>query len=219
MDSGSLAAVERYLGRAVAPAGTGAMLVVEVDGVPGGVEEEAALVEEACRVAGALSVHRAATEEERRAAVGGASSAVVRAARLGAAQDQSRRLGARAGACRSCSRCWRGCERDYRLWIPSFGHAGDGNIHVNLMVDPDDADEMAPRRATRLRRCSRAWCALEGSISGEHGIGFAKAPYLSLELAPDVIALMQRVKAAFDPHGILNPGKIWETGETWVLRS
>ena len=56
----------------------------------------------------------------------------------------------------------------------------------------------------------RGVVALEGSISGEHGIGFAKAPYLSLELAPDVIALMQRVKAAFDPHGILNPGKIWE---------
>jgi glycolate oxidase len=51
--------------------------------------------------------------------------------------------------------------------------------------------------------------ALEGSISGEHGIGFSKAPYLALELSPDVIALMQRVKAAFDPHGILNPGKIW----------
>jgi FAD/FMN-containing dehydrogenase len=52
--------------------------------------------------------------------------------------------------------------------------------------------------------------ALEGSISGEHGIGYTKAPYVSLELSPDVIALMQRVKAAFDPHGILNPGKLWE---------
>jgi glycolate oxidase len=51
--------------------------------------------------------------------------------------------------------------------------------------------------------------ALEGSISGEHGIGFTKAPYLSLELADEEIALMKRVKAAFDPHGILNPGKIF----------
>ncbi len=51
--------------------------------------------------------------------------------------------------------------------------------------------------------------ALEGSISGEHGIGFAKAPYLSIELSPDEIALMKRVKAAFDPAGILNPGKIF----------
>jgi glycolate oxidase len=51
--------------------------------------------------------------------------------------------------------------------------------------------------------------ALEGSISGEHGIGFTKAPYLGLELSQDEIALMKRVKAAFDPHGILNPGKIF----------
>jgi glycolate oxidase len=51
--------------------------------------------------------------------------------------------------------------------------------------------------------------ALEGSISGEHGIGFAKAPFLGLELSPDTIALMKRLKRAFDPHGILNPGKIF----------
>ena len=51
--------------------------------------------------------------------------------------------------------------------------------------------------------------ALEGSISGEHGIGVAKKPYIGLELSDDVIALMKRVKTAFDPHGILNPGKIF----------
>ena len=101
-------------------------------------------------------------------------------------------------------------ERDYRLWIPSFGHAGDGNIHVNFMVNPEDADEME-RAARAAQALFEGVIALEGSISGEHGIGFAKAPYLSLELQPEVIALMQRVKAAFDPHGILNPGKIWET--------
>ncbi len=66
------------------------------------------------------------------------------------------------------------------------------------------------RRARAVRRASSR---LEGSISGEHGIGFAKAKYLGLELSPETIALMARVKAAFDPHGILNPGKQWDAGK------
>ena len=99
-------------------------------------------------------------------------------------------------------------KRRYDLRIASFGHAGDGNIHVNLMIDRDDQAQR-----TRAQEAERALfervVALEGSISGEHGIGFAKAPYLSIELSPEEIALMKRVKAAFDPHGILNPGKIF----------
>ena len=76
------------------------------------------------------------------------------------------------------------------------------------MVDRDDADELARAKQAERVLFERV-VALEGSISGEHGIGFAKAPYLSIELSPDEIALMKRVKAAFDPAGILNPGKIF----------
>ncbi len=97
---------------------------------------------------------------------------------------------------------------EYRLRIPCFGHAGDGNIHVNFMVDPGDEDEV--RRAHAAEHVLFAGVvAMEGAISGEHGIGFSKAPFISLELTRDEIALMKRVKAAFDPHGILNPGKIF----------
>jgi FAD/FMN-containing dehydrogenase len=96
----------------------------------------------------------------------------------------------------------------YALRIASFGHAGDGNIHVNLMIDPDDPAERA-RAADAEHELFERVVALEGSISGEHGIGFSKAPYLSIELSSEEIALMKRVKAAFDPNGILNPGKIF----------
>jgi FAD/FMN-containing dehydrogenase len=99
-------------------------------------------------------------------------------------------------------------KRDYRLRIASFGHAGDGNIHVNLMVNANDADEMA-RAKKAERTLFEHVVALEGSISGEHGIGFAKQPYIGLELSDTEIALMKRVKAAFDPAGILNPGKMF----------
>jgi FAD/FMN-containing dehydrogenase len=99
----------------------------------------------------------------------------------------------------------------YHLRIPCFGHAGDGNIHVNIMVSPDDADEVSRAREAE-KVLFEGVVSLEGSISGEHGIGFTKAPFLGIELSPDEIALMRRVKAAFDPEGLLNPGKIFPPG-------
>ncbi|HEY6614721.1 MAG TPA: FAD-linked oxidase C-terminal domain-containing protein, partial [Vicinamibacterales bacterium] len=111
------------------------------------------------------------------------------------------KLAALVGFCESL-------QRETGLDIACFGHAGDGNIHVNLMVNKDDPQERA-RASQAERELFERVVALEGSISGEHGIGFAKRPYLSIELSADQIALMKRVKAAFDPAGILNPGKIF----------
>ena len=99
-------------------------------------------------------------------------------------------------------------RRDQQLRIAAFGHAGDGNIHVNFMVDRQDADELRRARAAERLLFERV-VALEGSITGEHGIGFAKRQYLGIELSPAAIALMRQVKAAFDPEGLLNPGKIF----------
>jgi glycolate oxidase len=96
----------------------------------------------------------------------------------------------------------------HRLAIASFGHAGDGNIHVNMMIDRGDQAQLH-RAASAERELFERVVALEGSISGEHGIGFSKAGYIGIELSPAVIALMKRLKDAFDPHGILNPGKIF----------
>jgi FAD/FMN-containing dehydrogenase len=79
---------------------------------------------------------------------------------------------------------------------------------MNIMVDPADEDEVARAHAAEPVLFAGV-VALEGSISGEHGIGFSKAPFVPLELSAEEIALMKRVKAAFDPHGILNPGKIF----------
>jgi FAD/FMN-containing dehydrogenase len=76
------------------------------------------------------------------------------------------------------------------------------------MVTPGDAAEIQRAHAAE-QVLFEGVVALEGSISGEHGIGFAKAAYLGLELSSETIAVMRAVKAAFDPHGILNPGKIF----------
>ena len=101
-----------------------------------------------------------------------------------------------------------GLRQRFALRIASFGHAGDGNIHVNIMADPDDRAEVT-RAHEAERLLFEGVVSLDGSISGEHGIGYTKAPYLSIELSPATIDLMKRLKQTFDPHGILNPGKIF----------
>jgi glycolate oxidase len=207
VDEESLRAVEAYVGERAAPPGAGALVVVECDGMPAGVEEEIERVQHAARASGALDVVRAASEAERERvwhvrrqlsfalrATGAYKinhDVVVPRGRVPELFDEIARVRASHG-----------------LRLACFGHAGDGNIHVNILIDRDDEDQR--RRASLAEReiFSRV-VALEGSISGEHGIGFTKARHLDLELSPDVIALMKRVKSAFDPNGILNPGKIF----------
>jgi D-lactate dehydrogenase len=94
------------------------------------------------------------------------------------------------------------------LPIVSFGHAGNGNLHVNLMVHPDDADEMQ-RARTALKALFEKTLALGGTLSGEHGIGSEKRAYVPLEIDPSTLSLMALVKQQFDPAGILNPGKLF----------
>jgi glycolate oxidase len=207
IDADSLSAIRDHLRQDVVPPGTGAVLIVESDGMQAAVDEEIDRVAEACRDTGALRVSLAASEEDRdrlwnvRRLLSGALKAtgllkinhdvVVprgRVPELFAVIDELREA--------------------HQLRIAAFGHAGDGNIHVNLMVDRRDVQQRARAKAAE-RALFEQVVALEGSISGEHGIGFAKAQYIGLELAPQEIALMKRVKTAFDPNGILNPGKIF----------
>ena len=208
IDGDSLAAIATYSkGESLAPAGTAAILLLEVDGTPAATEEEAARVEDACRAAGATEVVRASGEAEREelwrvrrdlsyslrtiSPIKFNHDVVVPKGRIPQLFELVERL-----------------RQEYRLRIPCFGHAGDGNIHVNIMVAPgDDAGIVRARAAERT--LMEGVVGLEGSISGEHGIGYKKMPFIGIELSPDEIALMKRVKTAFDPHDLLNPGKIF----------
>jgi glycolate oxidase len=100
--------------------------------------------------------------------------------------------------------------RRYNLSIPSFGHAGDGNIHVNIMLNRDDKDE-AERANQALKEILNLVIDLKGTLSGEHGVGISKKPYIGMEISPVGLELMGRIKKAFDPNGILNPGKIFDS--------
>jgi glycolate oxidase len=209
IDGDSLRALEAHVGRDVAP-GASALLIVEADGVPAAVQEEIDRASSALTASGAITVTRAANDAEREElwAVRRQLSFALRATglikinhdvvvprgRVPELFEEVARLKAAHG-----------------LRIACFGHAGDGNIHVNLMLPPGDDAAMARAKRAERELFTRV-VALEGSISGEHGIGFAKAPYLDIELSSDEIALMRRVKQAFDPAGILNPGKIFPPG-------
>ena len=92
--------------------------------------------------------------------------------------------------------------------IVNFGYAGDGNIHVNVMVDLAQPGMEATVQQV-LQEIFRATVGLGGAVSGEHGIGTAKAPYIGLELDAPTLAAMRAIKAALDPHNIMNPGKVF----------
>ena len=105
-------------------------------------------------------------------------------------------------------------KKKHRLPMPTFGHVGDGNLHVNIMYHRENEREVRAAVAA-VEELMRGVKKLGGAISGEHGIGLAKTPFLSLEHSPAAIRAMQAVKQALDPNAILNPGKIFSRFEVW----
>lgn len=219
IDDDSLKALAAHAGQSMVSPGTGATVLIEVDGTPGAVDEEIALVDKACRDAKAVAIRHAGSDVERDALWHlrrELSAALKRISTVKLNND----VVVPRGRVPQLFRLVDALRQESGLPIACFGHAGDGNIHVNIMV-PQGSDASGQRAEgggqkdamARAREAERKLfegvVALEGSMSGEHGIGFTKARYLGLELSPQEIALMKRVKAAFDPHGILNPGKIF----------
>jgi glycolate oxidase len=105
-------------------------------------------------------------------------------------------------------------KRTSGLHVPTFGHLADGNLHVNIMYHRADKTETrAAENAVQL--LMETVVALGGAISGEHGIGLAKTPFLRIQHSPAQVRAMQAVKAALDPKGILNPGKMFDVFHVW----
>jgi D-lactate dehydrogenase len=96
----------------------------------------------------------------------------------------------------------------YGIANANFGHAGNGNMHVNLLVNPDDADELQRAEAC-LDEIFTLVLRLNGTISGEHGVGREKRPFVAREIDPVTLQLMRDIRQVFDPNSILNPGKMF----------
>lgn len=187
------------------PPGAGAMLIVELDGdaesLPGQLERCGGAMDDAGAIE--ILVARHGGERERLWAARRELSHSLRAtAPYKLAEDvvvPRSQIGALLDTCRAIS------ER-HRVHMPTYGHAGDGNMHVNFLWQ-DEGERPAVEAATA--ELFEAVIGLGGTLSGEHGIGILKAPYLGLEQSPQLIALQERIKDLFDPAGILNPGKIF----------
>ncbi|CDQ20789.1 putative FAD-linked oxidoreductase [Halobacillus karajensis] len=110
-------------------------------------------------------------------------------------------------------------KEKYQVEVVVFGHAGDGNLHPNILCDKRDQEEMA-RVEQAVEEIFQAAIDLGGTLSGEHGIGTMKAPFMEQELGTVGLEMMKRIKDSWDPKGIMNPGKIFpEKGQKLVLRN
>ena len=101
-----------------------------------------------------------------------------------------------------------------KLKIGVFGHCGDGNLHVNFMYNESDTEE-TNRAVCALRELMKKVVDLGGAISGEHGVGLAKTPFVRMQFNEAEWNVMQSFKKALDPKGILNPGKIFDVFKPW----
>jgi len=189
------------------PQGAGAMLLVEVDGDEGRVARDVETIREVCSQGRAIYFEAATGQEaadrlwEARRNVSPAlfrlkphkisEDIVVPRSRMPALGAVIEELVSKHG-----------------LPVAAFGHAGDGNIHVNIMLDREVPGQ-AETAAIIVKELFRQVIRMGGTITGEHGIGITKAPYLEMEIPRAGIQLMSRIKSAFDPKGILNPGKIF----------
>ncbi|OGW46362.1 MAG: glycolate oxidase subunit GlcD [Nitrospirae bacterium GWC2_57_9] len=203
VDQGALRAVEAYLQDDLS-GGAAAMLLVEVDGTPESCFREISRVHEVMTGAGAMRVARAETEADRERlwkARRSISPALYRIKPAKLNEDIVVPRSRIPDILRAVGRI----GRRHGLQIVNFGHAGDGNIHTNVMFDEPDRE----KARSAVREILRETVRLGGSISGEHGIGLAKAAYLPLELGPGSLALMKKIKQTFDPNNVLNPGKIF----------
>ena len=205
LDAWTLAAINAYRGSSYPE---GPCLLVEAAGTEATVEADLVLVRELAEAEGATEIVDERDPTGARQALGRPARRGVRGGRSLAgtarARDRHLRPGLRAGR-RRCVRPRGG--RAARLDAAILGHAGDGNLHVSLQLDPDDAAEMALADELVERLVVDA-LARGGTCTGEHGIGMGKIAALELEHG-DLVPLMRGIKRVFDPLGIMNPGKVF----------
>ncbi len=207
LDQPTLRVVEDYA-KVGFPTDVEAILVIEQDGPESVVERDMALIAELCKSEQATSVHIAASEEEANALLTARRSALSALARLAPTTILEDATVPRSEVARMV-KAINEIAAKYNLHICTFGHAGDGNLHPTCPTDARNKEEM---HRTEMAFAEIFEKAIEfgGTITGEHGVGIMKAPYLSLKVGEAGIEVMRAIKLAIDPNNIMNPGKMFD---------
>jgi glycolate oxidase len=184
-----------------------AFLLMEVDGSSSQVAEDIQIIETVCKNNDCRRIEIASLPEEREklwTARRAVSSAIVQLKPTKISEDAT----VPRSKIPEMVKCLREISAKYRLHLPVFGHAGDGNLHPNILADKNDQEEME-RVEKAVGEIFKAALDLGGTLSGEHGIGVMKKPYLEWELGEAGLNYLKAIKKAVDPNNILNPGKIF----------
>ena len=206
LDNTTIRAVEEYKNIGL-PVDAEAILLIEVDGAEAAVELEAKQVKSICTNCGADRIEVAGDDSKRDeiwAARRAALPALVRMSPTSILEDAT----VPRSKIPEMIRAVRAIAEKYNIRIGTFGHAGDGNLHPTILTDERDADEME-RVNKAIKEIFENALALGGTLSGEHGIGMAKAAFMPLQFSEAELSIMKNLKRAFDPDNILNPGKVF----------
>jgi D-lactate dehydrogenase len=204
MDGPAIGLVRDYAGLDL-PEGAQALLMIEVDGPRSCIDQAVAAIRQAAMVQGLIEMHTA-TDQGEVARLWKARKSLSPALRKVAPKKINEDVAVPVSRMPEFIDRLQALGATHRITIVNFGHAGNGNIHVNLLVNPDDRDEMR-RAETCLGAVFDLVLALDGTLSGEHGVGLEKRDFVDREIGPDTLDLMRAIKRQFDPAGILNPGK------------
>ncbi|MGY1425703.1 FAD-binding oxidoreductase [Lysobacter sp. A289] len=196
----------RDVGGADLPDDAGALLMIEADGDPAHLPHDIEALKDAARGEGLVALDDAA-DEPARAQLWAARKSLSPALRTLAPGKINEDVVVPVSRIPELVDGVQQLARDCGLPIVCFGHAGNGNLHVNLMYDPADQDQSTRANATMAKVFTLA-ISLGGTLSGEHGIGLAKRDFMPQAITPPTLALMRAIKSTFDPDGILNPGKL-----------
>lgn len=207
LDGGALALIRAHYPGLV-PADAQAMLMIEVDGSPAEIAASQQAVLDACRDPDLI----AATPVADTQALWAARKALSPLLRDIAPKKINEDVVVPVARLPDFLTGVAELAREYRLANVNFGHAGNGNIHVNLLIHPEDAQE-ARRAEQALDRIFDLVIEMGGTLSGEHGVGREKRPWVGREIDAPTLALMREIKRVFDPNQILNPGKIFPEAE------